>query len=170
MNNNTMLQVSYGMYIITSRNNEKFGGMIATTVCQITAEPIMITATINKQNLTHQFIEESKSLNVSILSKDTDFNFIGQFGFRSGRDFDKFNNVNYKIGEMKSPIVLDNSIGYIETEVINSIDVGTHTIFIAKVIDAQTLNQKEPLTYSYYHEVKGGKSPKTAPTYIIDKK
>lgn len=170
MNPRTLTQISYGVYIITSRMGDKLNGMIATTVCQVTSEPIMITVTVNKQNLTHEFIENSKSFNVSILSKNTAFEFIGQFGFKSGRNFDKFKDVNYKMGVMNSPIVLDNTVGYIEAEVINSVDVGTHTIFIGKVINAQTLNEQEPLTYEYYHQVKGGKSPKTAPTYINDKK
>ncbi len=171
MDNKTLLLISYGVYIITSRKDDKLNGMIATTVCQITSEPVMITVTINKQNLTHEFIEFSRGFNVSILSKDTGFDLIGRFGFKSGRDIDKFKDgKNYKMGSMGIPIVLDNTIGYIEAEVINSVDVGTHTIFIGKVIDAQTLNQQEPLTYAYYHQVNGGKSPKTAPTYIIDQK
>lgn len=170
MDPKTFFKISYGVYIITSNKNDKINGMIATTVCQVTSEPVMLTVTINKQNLTHSFIEAGKSFIVSILAKDTGFDFIGRFGFRSGRDFDKFRDVKYKTGITGNPVVLDNTIGYIEAEVVNSIDVGTHTIFIAKAIDAQILNQQEPLTYAYYHEIKGGKSPKTAPTYIIDKK
>ena len=170
MNPKTFLQISYGVYVITSKKSDKFNGMIATTVTQVTSEPAMITVVINKQNLTHEFIQDSKSFNVSILAEDTAFNFIGQFGFRSGRDFNKFKDVNYKIGISGNPVILDNTIGYIETEVVNSVDVGTHTIFIGKVIDAQILTEQNPLTYAYYHKIKGGKTPKAAPTYIIDKK
>lgn len=169
MDTKTFFLINYGVYIISSKKEEKLNGMVATTVCQVTSEPVMVTVAINKQNLTHEFIEHSKSFCISILEKDTGLNFIGRFGFRSGRDFDKFGGINYKTGTTGSPIVLDNSTGYIEAETINSVDVGTHTIFIGKVIDAQILNQNDPLTYAYYHEIKGGKSPKAAPTYIVNK-
>jgi len=64
------------------------------------------------------------------------------------------------------PIILDNSLGYLELETLSSIDIDTHTIFIGKVVDAQILNDSEPMTYAYYHEVKRGTTSKNAPTYI----
>jgi len=98
--------------------------------------------------------------------------FIGNFGFKSGRDIDKFKDIDYKIGKNKAPIVQDNAIAFIESKVINNIDVGTHTIFIGSVEEGNILSDENPLTYEYYHKVKGGYSPKTAPTYsaIVDKK
>ena len=121
---------------------------------------------INKENLTHEFISASKIFSASILTQDTDMKFIGNFGFKSGRDIDKFKDVNYKQGITGVPIVLDNSAGYLEAEVINSIDVGTHTVFIGKVVAAEIIGEQEPMTYAYYHQVKRGVAPKTAPTYI----
>ena len=121
---------------------------------------------INKQNLTHEFIEASKVFTVSILSKEAPMALIGHFGFKSGRDLDKFKEVNHRIGTTGAPIVLENTIGFMECEVLSSTDVGTHTIFIGKIVDCEVLNDAEPMTYAYYHQVKGGKSPKTAPTYV----
>jgi rubredoxin/flavin reductase (DIM6/NTAB) family NADH-FMN oxidoreductase RutF len=135
-------------------------------VFQITAEPPTIAVSINKQNLTHEYIEESKVFTVSILSKQTPMKFIGHFGFRTGKELDKFKGRSYKVGVSGAPIVMENTIAYLESEIIDSLDVGTHTIFIGKLIDAEIINEGEPMTYGYYHEIKGGKSPKTAPTYI----
>ena len=166
MNVETFLKINYGMYVISSKMGEKFNGQIATAVFQITAEPPKIAVSINKQNLTHEYILESKVFTVSILSKETLMKFIGHFGFKSGRELDKFKDLNYKAGVTGAPVVLENSVGYIEAKVIDNIDVGTHTVFIGKVVDAEIIKDKEPMTYAYYYEVKRGRAPKTAPTYI----
>lgn len=170
MNIKTLHKISYGLYIISSKRNGKFNGQIANTVFQTTAEPPMVAVCINKKNLTHEFIQKSKVFTISILSKETPMKFIGLFGFRSGRDLDKFKDVNYKSGAAGVPIVLDNTIGYLECEVISSMDAKSHTLFLAKVLDAEIIKDGEPMTYAYYHEVKGGISPKTAPTYIKNEK
>ena len=159
-------KLSYGLYIISSKKGDRFNGQIANTVFQVTSEPPTISVCINKQNLTHEFIEESGVFTASILSKETPMKFIGHFGFKSGREIDKFKDVEYKLGVTGAPIVIENTIGYLEGEVINSLDVGTHTVFIGRIIDAGIIKEGEPMTYAYYHEVKKGKSPKTAPTYI----
>ena len=168
----TLHKISYGLYIICSKNEEKINGQIANALFQVTAEPATIAVSINKQNLTHEYIEKSNFFTVSILSENTPMSFIGNFGFKSGRDLDKFKDVEYKLGKTKSPIVLDNALACIEAEVIDKIDVGTHTIFIGRVEDAEILSEEKPMTYEYYHKVKGGVSPKTAPTYnsMVDKK
>ncbi len=166
MNPKTLHKVTYGIYIVCSRQDDKFNGQIANTVFQITSDPPTIAISINKQNLTHQFIQDSKVFTVSILSKETPLKFIGNFGFKSGRDVDKFQEVKNQIGKTGAPVVMENTLGYLELEVIESLDVGTHTIFIGKVIEGEIINEDEPMTYAYYLEVKRGASPKTAPTYI----
>jgi len=100
------------------------------------------------------------------LSKETPMVFIGHFGFRSGRELDKFKGLDYKVGLTGAPVVLENSVGYLEAQVIDNMDAGTHTLFVGKVVDAMIIKDEEPMTYAYYHQVKRGKSPKTAPTYI----
>ncbi len=170
MNLQTFLKISYGVYVVSSKLGDKFNGQIANAIVQITSNPPILAISINKKNLTHEYILESRVFTVSILSKETPMKFIGQFGFKSGRVLDKFENVDYKIGKTGVPIVLDNSIAYFEAEVVDVIDVGGYTVFIGKAISAEILNNKEPLTYAYYHEVKHGKSPETAPTYIKEKK
>jgi len=171
MDPRTLHKISYGIYVVCSKNEEKINGQIANAIFQVTSDPPVLAISINKQNLTHDFIEKSKNFSISILSEKTPMKFIGTFGFKSGRDIDKFKDVEYKLGKTKSPLVLDNALACIEAKVIDKIDVGTHTIFIGKVEDAEILSEEKPMTYEYYHKVKGGVSPKTAPTYnsMVDK-
>jgi len=170
VNRKTFTKLSYGLYIISSKKGDEFNGQIADCVMQITDEPPVIAASINKKNLTYEYIKESKVFTVSILSQATNLRFIGHFGFKSGRELDKFKDVKYKLGLTGAPIVLDNTIGYLECEVIDSVDVSTHTIFIGKVIAAEIVNDEEPMTYDYYHKVIKGKTARNAPTYIKEEK
>jgi len=170
MNTDAFRLVSYGMFIISSKKGRDFNGQIANTVFQVCAEPPVMAVCINKKNFTHEFIEKSRIFTVSILSKETPMKLIGQFGFKCGRDIDKFENVEYKVGMTGAPIVLDSTVGYLEVEVMKSMDVGTHTLFVGKVVEADILGDGEPMTYAYYHQIKGGKSPEAAPTYIKSEK
>jgi flavin reductase (DIM6/NTAB) family NADH-FMN oxidoreductase RutF/rubredoxin len=165
-----LYNISYGIYIVSSKKEDQINGQIANTVFQITAEPATIAVSINKKNFTHDFITQSKVFAVSVLEQEVDMKFIGRFGFKSGRDEDKFEGINYKIGVTGSPIIMENTIAYLEAEVIQAIDVGTHTLFVGKVVEAENIKKAIPLTYDYYHQIKKGISPKTAPTYIADNK
>jgi len=171
MDKKALHKISYGLYVICSKNNGKINGQIANALFQVTAEPPTIAVSINKQNLTHEYIKNSNFFTFSILSESTPMSFIGNFGFKSGRDIDKFKDVDYKLGKAKVPLVLDNTLACIEAKVIDKIDAGTHTVFIGRVEDAEILTEDNAMTYEYYHEVKGGISPKTAPTYsgMVDK-
>ena len=166
MNLKALRKVSYGMYVVTSHLDGRLNGQIANTVFQVTSEPATIAISINKQNLTHEFIEKSGVFAVSILSEDAPLTLIGNFGFKSGRELDKFFSVNHKIGVTGSPVVLDSAVAFLEAEINNSLDVGTHTVFIGKIVNADVLSDDEPMTYAFYHLVKRGTSPKNAPTYI----
>ncbi|HID93629.1 MAG TPA: flavin reductase family protein [bacterium (Candidatus Stahlbacteria)] len=166
MDSKALYKVSYGLYVISATKGDKFNGQIANTVFQITSEPPRIAVSINKKNFTHEFIRKSYAFAISVLSQDTPMSFIGHFGFKSGRNINKFANINYKIGNTNSPIVLDNTLAYMEVKVVKEIDVVTHTIFIGEIVEAEILKEGEPMTYAYYHEVKRGRAPKTAPTYI----
>src|SRR5665811_1861630 len=134
-----LYSISYGIYIVSSKKEDLMNGQIANTVFQTTSEPTTIAVCINKKNLTHEFITESKVFAVSVLEQETDMKFIGRFGFKSGRDEDKFKGVKYKIGVTGSPIVIDNTLAYMEAEVLMDMDVGTHTIFVGKVVEAENI-------------------------------
>ena len=170
MNLKALYKLGYGLYVVCSRKGNKLNGQIANTVFQITSEPPTIAVSINKNNLTHEFIKESKVFVASVLSQDTPLSFIGHFGFNSGRDIDKFEGINYKTGETQAPVVTENTIAYLEARVIQEVDVGTHTIFVSELIGADVIKEGEPMTYAYYHQVKHGTTPKAAPSYIEEKK
>ena len=166
MNTKALYNLSYGLYLVASGKQGKPNAQIANTVFQVTSEPPTVAVSINKQNLTHEFISESEVFTVSILCQDTPLSFIGHFGFKSGREIDKLKDINYKLGETKAPVVLDHSIAYLEARVINQVRVGTHTIFVGELVGADVLREGEPMTYAYYRQVKRGTTPKTAPSYV----
>ncbi len=165
MDLNAFFKVGYGMYIISSKMDEKYNGQIANAVIQISAEPPLFAVGIHKNNLTHKYIQNSEYFSVSILSEEANMKFIGKFGFKSGKNIDKFSDTEYIISEMEIPVITENTVAYFVCQLVNTVDVGTHSMFIGRAVEAKILNEKTPLTYKYYHEVLKGKSPKTAPTY-----
>jgi flavin reductase (DIM6/NTAB) family NADH-FMN oxidoreductase RutF/rubredoxin len=170
LNPKALYKLGYGLYVVTSKKGDKLNGQIANTVFQITSEPPTVAVSINKKNLTWEYIKESRVFAVSVLCQDTPLSFIGQFGFKSGRDIDKLSGINHKVGRTGAPIILDNTTSYLEVKVTNEMDIGTHTIFIGSVVDGDVLNEKPCMTYEYYHQVKRGTTPKTAPSYVEEKK
>lgn len=166
MNKGAFYKLSYGLYVITSGVEGKFNGQIANTVFQVTSEPSTVAVSINKQNYTHECIQSSRRFAVSILGEETPMTMIGQFGFKCGRDIDKFSGIEVRQGKTGIPIVTSHAVAFIEAEVMSEMDCGTHTIFLGQVVECDIIDgTAEPMTYAYYHKVKGGKSPKTAPTY-----
>jgi flavin reductase (DIM6/NTAB) family NADH-FMN oxidoreductase RutF len=170
MNLNTLHKLGYGMYIVGSHKGGKLNGQVANTVFQITSEPPTVAVSINKGNLTHEYIKASQAFSASVLCQATPLPYIGGFGFKSGRDVDKLKGVNFKVGQTGSPIFLDNATAYLEAEVIQGVDVGTHTIFIGRIVAAEVLTEEPCMTYEYYYQVKRGTTPKTAPSYIAREK
>jgi len=166
LNPKTLYKISYGLYVITSKKGNRFNGQVANTVFQISNNPATIAVSINKQNLTNEFIKDSRLFVVSILSQETPLSLIGQFGFKTGREVDKFEGVNYEPGKSGVPYLIDNILAYLEAEVIQEVDAGTHNIFIGKITNAEVLKEGTPMTYAYYHQIKRGSVPKTAPTFV----
>lgn len=160
-----LYKIPYGIYMIGSHKDDAINGQIANALFQVTAEPQTVAVSINKKNLTHEYILASKVFSASILCQNTSLSFIGNFGFKSGRDINKFEHVSYKLGKTKSPVLHENCLGYFEAEVIEHLSVGTHTIFVGKVLNDQLYSTEPAMTYEYYQQVKGGLAPKTAPTY-----
>ncbi|MFC1909661.1 flavin reductase family protein [Chloroflexota bacterium] len=169
MNTSALHKLGYGMYLVSSRKGDRFNAQAANTVFQITSEPPTVAVSINKQNLTWEFIMDSKVFTASVLCQDTPLSFIGNFGFKSGRDIDKFEGINYRTGVTKVPIITDYAVAYLESRVIQEVDVVTHTIFIGEIIDTDIIKEEACMTYDYYHRVKRGATPKTAPSYVKEK-
>ena len=166
MNTKALQKISYGVYVVCSVNGDKMNGQIANTVFQVASEPPTIAVSINKGNLTHAYIKKSGVFTASILCQDTPLSFIGNFGFKSGKDINKFEGIDYKIGTTGAPVVIDYATAYMEVRVTKEMDVGTHTMFIGELVDADVLTDKISMTYEYYHQVKRGVTPKSAPSYV----
>ena len=163
-------KVGYGLYVVTSKKGDRLNGQIANTVFQITSEPPTVAVSINKQNLTHEFIKESRVFAVSVLCQDTPLSFIGGFGFKSGRDANKLEGVKYMIGKTGAPLVTDYAVACFEVEVTNEMDMGTHTVFAGTVVGADVLSEETCMTYEHYHEVKRGITPRASPSYVEQSK
>lgn len=162
MNNNVLRNLSYGVYVVSTNAKDKPTGCIANSVMQVTHDTVAVS--INHDNFTNQCIKESKKFAISILGVDVNDNIIPVFGFTSGKDTEKFKNVDIK--EIDGLDIIADSTGYIICELINQMETDTHTIFLGKIIDGDTLKDEIPMTYAYYHKVKKGTSPKAAPTFI----
>ena len=166
MNQNALHKIGYGLYVVTSSKDDKINGQIANTVFQITSKPPTLAVSINKENYTHEFIKQSRSFVVNVLDRDSEMVFIGRFGFKCGRDIDKFDGIKYRLSQSGNPILEETSVAYLEIRVEKEVDMGTHTVFIGEIVDGDIMSDGEPMTYAYYHQVKKGKAPKAAPTYI----
>ena len=170
MNLSALYSISYGLYVITSRDENRLNGQIANTVFQISNDPPTLAVSINKQNLTHTVIGNSRRFVVSVLSRETPLSVIGQFGFNSGRDKDKFAGLNYRTTPRGLPYLIEHVLAWIEVELTREMDAGTHTIFVGEVTGAEVIGPGEPMTYAYYHQVKKGHTPPSAPTHLETKK
>ncbi|MBE5759119.1 MAG: rubrerythrin [Clostridiales bacterium] len=153
MNNKVMNKISYGLYILSAREGEKDNACVINTLVQVTETPKRIAVTVNKQNYTHDMILRTGKFNVSILSEKAPFSVFQDFGFRSGRDCDKFENASFiKRAENGIYYLTKDSNAYISGEVIDQKDCGTHTMFIADAVGGEILTEDASITYAYYHK------------------
>lgn len=152
MNLAAMNNLTYGLFVLTTKVNGKDNGCIINTVQQVTVEPNRITVAVNKSNYTHDMICAAKKFNVSILSEKADFALFQRFGFQSGRSVDKFAGwAGYETAPNGIRYITQGTNAYLSANVIEQKDLGSHTLFIAEVIDLQVLDAAPSATYSYYH-------------------
>lgn len=175
--NNTMINfeslrcISYGLYIVCSGDKDKGNGYISNTVMQVTSEPAKFATCCNKDNFTAGLIQDKGTFSASVLEKEASSDIIRLFGFKSGKDTEKLDKVELKYGKTGVPIVTEGCIAFIECKVSETIDLGTHLMFIGELIDCGIIGtEREPMTYQYYRQVRKGVSPKNAPTYIDNSK
>lgn len=152
MDKKVMRNISYGLFILTARENDKLNGCVTNTLQQVTTSPNRISITVNKENYTHDMILRTGEFNVSILSEKAKFDTFKHFGFQTGREVDKFEKYAAPLAENGIPYITDGTNGYIFGKVIQSIDLGSHTMFIADVTDGEVLSQDPSATYDYYHK------------------
>jgi len=149
---NALFNISYGLYVLTAKGN-KYNGCIINTLMQVTSTPNRISVTVNKDNFTTEIINRTGEFNVSILDKTAGFDIFKHFGFQSGKTINKFDDFNeYKISKNGIPYITKCTNAYISAKVVNSVDVGTHIMFIADVVGGEVLSNNESVTYDYYHK------------------
>ncbi len=143
--------LTYGLFVISSKMEDKFNGQTANSLFQITSEPIQVAVGINKNNLTHEYIKKSGVFTASILNQEN-HDLVKHFGYKSGREEDKMKGIKTKIGEKTGVPYMREALAYLECEVDweKTVDVGTHTLFVARVVGAGELKGGEPMTYAYY--------------------
>lgn len=154
MDTNAIYKVGYGLYVLSASDAGKDNGCIINTVLQITSNaPLKFIISVNKSNLTHDMVKNSGKFNVSILTEETPFSVFRNFGFQSGRDADKFSNIDF-VERSKNGLLYLNKYtnAYLSFDVIDTVDCDTHTIFLAELTDAESLSNDESLTYAYYHK------------------
>ena len=167
MNHEAFYKITYGLYVVGSTNGTQSNGYIANTVFQVTAKPARFAIACNKDNYTCGLIGQSQVFAISTLQQDTKADLIGLFGYKSGRTLNKYASVRHQTGKTGAPILLEDTLAWFECRVVQTIDVGTHLLFVGEVVDADVINGSQPpLTYAYYRDVKKGKAPKNAPTYL----
>ena len=160
-----MLTLNYGLYVVSSCSDKRLNGQISNTVMQVTDTPPRLATAINKKSLTHEFLCSSGVFAVTVLAESAPKELIRLFGFRSGRDIEKFSQVSYEIDPTGCPVVREHSLASMDVRVEKTLDCGTHTVFVGEVITARIIGRGKPMIYAYYREVLGGKTPPTAPTY-----
>ncbi|MCH5270726.1 MAG: flavin reductase [Lachnospiraceae bacterium] len=153
MNKKAMYNLTYGLFVLTANLDGKDNGCIINTAAQVTSEPNRISIAVNKANYTHDIIQKTGIFNVSIISEAASFDLFKRFGFQSGRDADKFADLEgWGRSENGIAYIAIGTNAYISAKVVSSQDLGSHTLFIAEVTDMEVLSSVPSTTYSYYQE------------------
>lgn len=151
MNKKAIYNLTYGLFVLTARSGEKDNGCIINTAGQVTSSPNRISITVNKDNLTHYMVMESGKFNISILSEKASFDIFKHFGFQSGKTTDKFQGYSAsKRSENGIYYITEGTNAYISASVEQTIDLGSHTMFIAAVEDMEVLADEPSASYAYY--------------------
>jgi len=171
MNIEAYFKITYGLYVVSTSHDDRMNGYVSNTVFQVTAEPARFAIACSKMNYTAELIRQSGSFGISVLRKDVRTDIIGTFGYRSGKDINKFEKFTFRKGRSGIPILLDDTVAWFECKVDQTIDTGTHILFIGLVTDNDLTDPAgEPITYKYYREVRKGKAPRNAPTFVDPEK
>lgn len=151
-NNKAMHALSYGLFILTARQGEKDNGCIINTAMQVTTDPNRLIITVNKANFTYDMVKATGRFTLSILSEKANFDLFRRFGFQSGRDADKFAGFSCaQRGENGILYVTQGVNAWLSCKVVSTLDLGTHTLFLADVEDGDMISSDPSVTYAYYH-------------------
>lgn len=165
MDLSAFFKMSYGLYVVSAEAGGRRAGCVVNTAVQVTSQPPRVSVAVNKENVTAGVIEAAGAFTVTVLDKTADMPYIGNFGFRSSDTYDKFEKYGCETSAVGSPYSPEHVCALLACRLVDTVDVGTHYLFIGEVVDAQVLSDEEPLTYSYYHAVLKGKTPPKASSY-----
>ena len=144
--------ISCGLFVLTAKDGDKQNGCIINTVMQVTATPLKISVTVAKNNFTTEMIKNTGEFAVSCIDESAKFSLFERFGFASGKDTDKFDGFDgYKKSECGINYITESTNAYICAKVVETVDVGTHYMFVAEVTEAEKLSDNSSATYAYYH-------------------
>jgi len=146
---NALWKIPYGLFLVTAKDGEKDNGCIVNTFSQDTFSPLQVSVIINKENYTHDMIQKTGLFAISVLTESTPFSLFKEYGFSTGREVNKFDNVSNRT-KHGLPVVLDHANSTFEGKVVSSFDCNTHTIFLAEVTEAVVVSNEKSCTYDYY--------------------
>ena len=153
MDKKAMHKLSYGLYVVTTRNAEKANGCIVNTAIQAASTPNQICVCINKANYTHDMLLKTGVFNVSVLSRTAEFPLYERFGIITLTEEDKLaHNTAYKYAEKGVPYITEGTNAYIAVKVTQTVDLGSHTMFIGEVTEMEVLSEEPSANYEYYQE------------------
>lgn len=162
-----LFRLSYGIYIISSHGNDTLGGCLVNTVFQLTAEPVRIGVSVAKANQTHDLITAGGTLAVTVVTQEAEDKLLGKFGYRTGREIEKFAaGEPYHFDEHGDPVLDRFAAAYLSCTVEKTVDLDTHSVFICRVDSAVKAGDAPVMTYEYYRNVKKLKSSRYAPTWV----
>ena len=151
MDKKAMYKLSYGLFVLTAKDEEKDNGCIINTAIQASSMPNQLSICVNKANLTHDMIVKTGKFTVSVISQDAGFDLFKHFGFQSGKDVDKFKNFEKcKRGENSIYYITEGTNAYISVNVSKTEDLGSHTMFIGEITDMEVLSETPSVIYDYY--------------------
>lgn len=158
-------KLSYGLYLIATEHEGARAGCVVNTLQQVTSAPAQVSVAVNKQNHTAEVIQQAGRYTASVLDETATMDLIGRFGFHSSIDTDKFADTQFATDANGLPYVTEHACARISVRVVQTVDVGTHFMFIGEVEQAEPLSEEPAMTYAYYHAVKGGKTPPKASSF-----
>lgn len=150
MDSKALYNLSYGIFVLGSVSESKINACITNTCMQIASEPTRVAISVLNQNLTCQMIKDSGFFALSVLDNTCSFDLIKHFGFQSGKNIDKFENFVHKIDKNGCPFIEESVCSVLNCKVLSVQDLGTHTLFVAEVQDANILSKNPPVTYADY--------------------
>ena len=152
MDNNVMFKINYGLYVLTAKDGDKYNGCIINTLQQVTSSPNKVSIAVNKDNYTHDMIKKTGVFNASILSEKASFDTFKHFGFQTGHKVNKFEDYKLETSENGLPYISNGTSAFLSGKVVSTLDLGTHTLFVAEVTDGKILSDDESTTYNYYQK------------------